>query len=179
MIIADTGTGIPAAERAHIFDRFRSGAEPGDGRRTGLGLALVRAVARAHGGEALVRSTPGQGSEFELVLPVTRRGGRPGSGGNAAHQQRGQIRGGPGRPRSSDSWRGGRYCASGAPPAPPAGPGADGAGGPMARQDTMTAVGPRGGRRTAGRRPGAWRSGCAASGRPADRPHRGRGWGSP
>ena len=71
MIITDTGTGIPPAEREHIFERFRSGAELGDGRRTGLGLALVQAVARAHGGEALVRSTPGRGSEFELVLPVT------------------------------------------------------------------------------------------------------------
>ena len=71
MIITDTGTGIPPAERKHIFERFRSGAELGDGRRTGLGLALVQAVARAHGGEALVRSTPGGGSEFELVLPVT------------------------------------------------------------------------------------------------------------
>jgi signal transduction histidine kinase len=71
MIIADTGTGIPSSERDHIFDRFRSGSELGDGRRTGLGLALVRAVARAHGGEALVHSTPGHGSEFELVLPVT------------------------------------------------------------------------------------------------------------
>jgi signal transduction histidine kinase len=71
MIITDTGTGIRPSERDHIFERFRSGAELGDGRRTGLGLALVRAVARAHGGEALVRSTPGHGSEFELVLPVT------------------------------------------------------------------------------------------------------------
>ena len=71
MIITDTGTGILPSERDHIFERFRSGAELGDGRRTGLGLALVRAVARAHGGEALVRSTPGHGSEFELVLPVT------------------------------------------------------------------------------------------------------------
>jgi signal transduction histidine kinase len=71
IIITDTGAGIPPSEREHIFERFRSGAEPGDGRRTGLGLALVRAVARAHGGEALVRSTPGHGSEFELMLPVT------------------------------------------------------------------------------------------------------------
>ena len=71
MIISDTGPGIPAAELEHIFERFRSGSEQGDGRRTGLGLALVRAVARAHGGEALVRSVPGQGSEFELMLPVT------------------------------------------------------------------------------------------------------------
>jgi len=71
MIISDTGAGIPAAELDHVFERFRSASELGDGRRTGLGLALVRAVARAHGGEVLVHSTPGQGSEFELVLPVT------------------------------------------------------------------------------------------------------------
>src|SRR5215472_8377836 len=71
MIIADTGSGIPPSEHDHVFDRFRSGGEMGDGRGTGLGLALVRAVARAHGGEALVHSTPGHGSEFELVLPVT------------------------------------------------------------------------------------------------------------
>jgi signal transduction histidine kinase len=70
MIIADSGAGIPPAEREHIFERFRSGADLGNGRRTGLGLALVRAVARAHGGDALVRSTPGHGSEFELMLPV-------------------------------------------------------------------------------------------------------------
>jgi signal transduction histidine kinase len=71
VIIADSGAGIPADQVPHIFDRFRSGPGPTDGGHTGLGLALVRAVAQAHGGKALVRSTPGQGSEFELVLPVT------------------------------------------------------------------------------------------------------------
>jgi signal transduction histidine kinase len=69
MIIADAGQGIPPELLGHIFDRFRTG----DGRHlrgTGLGLALVRAVARAHGGDVLVRSRPGQGSEFELLLPA-------------------------------------------------------------------------------------------------------------
>ena len=49
-----------------------SGPAPqlGGTRGTGLGLALVRAVARAHGGEVRVRSAPGEGSEFALVLPV-------------------------------------------------------------------------------------------------------------
>jgi len=70
MIVSDAGQGIPDEQLRHIFDRFRSG-DSGHPRGTGLGLALVRAVARAHGGQVLVRSHPGQGSEFELLLPAT------------------------------------------------------------------------------------------------------------
>jgi signal transduction histidine kinase len=69
MIVADAGRGIPTELLRHIFDRFRSG-DSGHPRGTGLGLALVRAVARAHGGEVLVSSRPGQGSEFRLLLPA-------------------------------------------------------------------------------------------------------------
>jgi signal transduction histidine kinase len=69
MIVADTGQGIPAELLRHVFDRFRSG-DNGTPRGTGLGLALVSAVARAHGGDVLAQSTPGQGSEFELLLPA-------------------------------------------------------------------------------------------------------------
>jgi signal transduction histidine kinase len=79
MIVADGGAGIPRAELDRIFDRFRSGSQLGGARGTGLGLALVRAVARAHGGEVRVRSAPGEGSEFALVLPV-----RPAPGAAAA-----------------------------------------------------------------------------------------------
>jgi signal transduction histidine kinase len=67
MVVSDAGQGIPDEQLQHIFDRFRSG-DSGHPRGTGLGLALVRAVARAHGGDVLVRSRPGQGSEFELLL---------------------------------------------------------------------------------------------------------------
>ncbi len=71
MIVADSGTGIDPAELEHIFERFRT-VPPADGSRgTGLGLALVRAVASAHGGDVRVRSTPGAGSEFELMLPAS------------------------------------------------------------------------------------------------------------
>jgi signal transduction histidine kinase len=67
LTVADGGSGIPAELLPHVFDRFRigDGAHP---RGTGLGLALVRAVARAHGGEVLVRSCPEQGCDFELLL---------------------------------------------------------------------------------------------------------------
>jgi signal transduction histidine kinase len=72
MVVSDAGQGIPDEQLKHIFDRFRSGdSHP---RGTGLGLALVRAVARAHGGEVLVRSRPGQGSEFELRLGLASLG---------------------------------------------------------------------------------------------------------
>jgi signal transduction histidine kinase len=105
MIIADSGAGIPATEREHIFDRFRSGAASGDSRRTGLGLALVRAVARAHGGEALVRSAPGQGSEFELVLPVA--AAADGGGGTVPAQALpGPAQPAPGTTALENSWQG-------------------------------------------------------------------------
>jgi signal transduction histidine kinase len=69
IVAADSGTGIPADQLPFIFDRFRTGdAERSPG--TGLGLPLVRAVARAHGGDVTVRSTAGKGSEFEVTLPT-------------------------------------------------------------------------------------------------------------
>jgi signal transduction histidine kinase len=67
VVVADSGSGIAADQRDVIFDRFRTGDSQSPG--TGLGLPLVRAVAHAHGGDVTVRSTPGDGSEFELTLP--------------------------------------------------------------------------------------------------------------
>jgi signal transduction histidine kinase len=69
LIVEDSGSGIPPAEVAHIFERFRTGSAPGRPAGTGLGLALVLAVARGHGGEIRVDSTPGHGSRFEVRLP--------------------------------------------------------------------------------------------------------------
>jgi len=71
-IFAFAGQGIPAELLGHIFDRFRGG-DSGHPRGTGLGLALVRAVARAHGGDVLVSNRPDRGSEFELRLPAPTR----------------------------------------------------------------------------------------------------------
>jgi signal transduction histidine kinase len=69
IVVADSGEGIAALDVPHIFDRFATSGGNG-ARGTGLGLALVRAVARGHGGDVTVISTPGQGSRFELSLPV-------------------------------------------------------------------------------------------------------------
>jgi signal transduction histidine kinase len=70
VIVEDSGCGIPDSEIGFIFDRFRTGSSAGGPRGTGLGLALTRAIALGHGGEVLVRSTPGLGSTFEFVLPA-------------------------------------------------------------------------------------------------------------
>jgi len=70
--VSDTGSGIPAEELPRVFDRFRTGNGDRRARGTGLGLALVRAVARAHGGSVTVRSTVGNGSDFEILLPVVK-----------------------------------------------------------------------------------------------------------
>ena len=82
MTVTDGGYGIPAELLPHVFDRFRIG-DSRHPRGTGLGLALVRAVARAHGGEVLVRSWPGQGSDFELLLPSPTRIAESGSTGSS------------------------------------------------------------------------------------------------
>jgi len=69
IIVEDTGEGIADADVPHVFERFRTLAGAG-ARGTGLGLALVEAIARGHGGHACVRSSLGLGSRFELLIPV-------------------------------------------------------------------------------------------------------------
>lgn len=63
--VADDGPGIAPDEVARVFDRFHSKRQHG----TGLGLALVRAIAEAHGGRARVVSEVEHGSAFVLELP--------------------------------------------------------------------------------------------------------------
>jgi signal transduction histidine kinase len=70
--VEDSGEGIDDADVPHIFERFRTTATAG-ARGTGLGLALVDAIARGHGGEARVVSQLGVGSRFELRIPAAAR----------------------------------------------------------------------------------------------------------
>lgn len=68
--VRDTGPGIPAEQKAHIFDRFYRGAQDREGTGTGLGLALVKSIVGLHNGEIEVSSTPGAGSVFRVTLPL-------------------------------------------------------------------------------------------------------------
>ena len=70
--VIDTGIGISEEDQANLFSRFfRSGNSAARAERgTGLGLAISRALAELHGGSISVRSAPGDGSTFSVLLPV-------------------------------------------------------------------------------------------------------------
>jgi len=70
--VTDTGTGIPAEELPRVFERFHR-VESSRGRTfegTGIGLALVRELARLHGGTVGVTSSLGRGSMFTVTIPL-------------------------------------------------------------------------------------------------------------
>ena len=70
--VRDQGLGIPAEEQKEIFRKFVRGAaaKAASVKGTGIGLALVEHIVRAHGGEVRLESQPGQGSTFTILLPV-------------------------------------------------------------------------------------------------------------
>jgi two-component system heavy metal sensor histidine kinase CusS len=69
--VSDDGPGIPLESQPRLFDRFYRVPSieqmvPG----TGLGLAIVKSVADLHGGKIVVKSAPGEGSCFQMALPL-------------------------------------------------------------------------------------------------------------
>ena len=72
LTVRDTGTGIPAAELPHVFDRFHrvAGTVGRTQEGSGIGLALIQELVRLHGGTIGVRSEMGQGTVFEVRVPL-------------------------------------------------------------------------------------------------------------
>lgn len=68
--VADRGIGIAEADLGKLFEPFRRLHLPREYEGTGLGLALVRQIAQAHGGDVSVQSAPGAGSRFTVSLPL-------------------------------------------------------------------------------------------------------------
>jgi signal transduction histidine kinase len=71
ILVRDTGEGLQPDHVARIFDRFYKAdqARGADGRGSGLGLSIVKAIVERHGGRISVRSEPGRETVFELWMP--------------------------------------------------------------------------------------------------------------
>ncbi|MEY2668873.1 MAG: hypothetical protein RJA59_1511, partial [Pseudomonadota bacterium] len=68
--VTDDGAGIDPAIRDRIFEPFFTTRPVGEGRGTGLGLAVSHAIATSHGGTLTVESEVGRGSTFRVELPA-------------------------------------------------------------------------------------------------------------
>ena len=68
--VRDQGLGIPASQQQAIFERFVRGDESKalGITGTGIGLAMVKTIVQAHGGEIQLASEPGEGSRFTMLL---------------------------------------------------------------------------------------------------------------
>jgi signal transduction histidine kinase len=67
--VADSGSGIPAADLPHVFDRFWQGPTSRS-KGAGLGLAIARGIVASHRGEIRAESEPGRGSTFLFTIPL-------------------------------------------------------------------------------------------------------------
>ncbi len=68
--VDDEGPGLPPADRNRLFDKFQRGQDEGTIVGAGLGLAICRAIVRAHGGEIQAGDRPGGGARLQFTLPI-------------------------------------------------------------------------------------------------------------
>jgi signal transduction histidine kinase len=80
--VVDNGRGIAPEDLPMVFERFYRGRDA-HSEGAGLGLAIARSIARAHGGSIRVESEPGKGSRFTLRIPISVEGNAPGEDGTA------------------------------------------------------------------------------------------------
>ncbi|MDX6647239.1 MAG: two-component system, OmpR family, phosphate regulon sensor histidine kinase PhoR [Miltoncostaeaceae bacterium] len=77
LAVRDTGEGIAPEAQPFVFDRFYRADDSRQGGGAGLGLAIARGLAQAHGGSIEVRSWPGEGTLFTVRLPALDRAPDP------------------------------------------------------------------------------------------------------
>jgi signal transduction histidine kinase len=82
VFVADSGPGISPEHRALVFEPFWRGPkqQASDAPGAGLGLAIARQIARAHGGDIELADTPDQGATFRVTLPLATRAPLPSNG---------------------------------------------------------------------------------------------------
>ena len=68
--VGDRGPGLAQGEEERIFEKFYRGQREGGPSGAGLGLAIARAIAVAHGGRLVAKNREGGGALFTLTLPI-------------------------------------------------------------------------------------------------------------
>jgi PAS domain S-box-containing protein len=68
--VEDTGPGIDPEDQERIFEKYYRSSHTSGTRGNGLGLYIVKSVAEAHGGRVHLKSQPGKGSTFSIILPA-------------------------------------------------------------------------------------------------------------
>jgi signal transduction histidine kinase len=71
--VADSGSGIPADQLPHVFDRFWRGRQQASTAGAGLGLAIAKGIVEAHAGTLSVTSEAGRGTAFTFAIPLSQR----------------------------------------------------------------------------------------------------------
>jgi two-component system phosphate regulon sensor histidine kinase PhoR len=103
--VRDPGIGVPAADRARIFERFykvdRARVRGRGG--TGLGLSIARHVVESHGGRIWVESVEGEGSTFSFTIPLAPGPSAPGKASSSSANGSGSVQVEPGSAESSAS----------------------------------------------------------------------------
>src|SRR6185437_6705571 len=69
IIVSDEGSGVPESDRGRLFEPFFRGTQPQGSGGAGLGLAIVREIARAHGGDVQLDPSAPSGARFVVRLP--------------------------------------------------------------------------------------------------------------
>jgi len=89
--VRDSGPGVPAPDRAHIFERFGRSAVPDEDEGFGLGLSIVRAIAHAHDGWVTLGDAAPHGAVFTLVIPLDGASSADGDGSDETMPLRVQV----------------------------------------------------------------------------------------
>ncbi|HOX00288.1 MAG TPA: ATP-binding protein, partial [Deltaproteobacteria bacterium] len=81
LTVRDTGSGMTPQTMARIFDPYFTTRGKGTG--TGLGLSVIHGIVKSHGGSIVCRSLPGEGTTFDIFLPLHEGTGERGEDGDA------------------------------------------------------------------------------------------------